>query len=152
MCALHRVPESIPGLVAQWHFDDETDPADGLLAVSAQDYNLALADIGNIYNLPCGASDRPVHSVLSAPISHTSNPYVVLSYIPLSNISIPLTFDFTLVSLPPCGHLRVANGTVLQAGGTSAANTTVVFYCDNPMFSSGEIVYDGVDNGVTARV
>eukprot|EP00906_Rhabdomonas_costata_P015636 RCo022461 len=91
-----RIAEDTPGLLVQWHFDDDVDPPDGLFSVSAQGYTLALIDSNNPSSLPCQGSSRPVHSSLAAPVwAFSGTPYTVVSYIPTSAVGLTSAVNFT---------------------------------------------------------
>eukprot|EP00906_Rhabdomonas_costata_P011353 RCo016137 len=150
-----RIPEATPGLVVQWHFDDELDPDDGLTTVSAQGIPLALADAGNLDNGPCGAHSRPLHSAVAAPISHTEAPYLVVSYLPTSKVSLTLNCTLVVVTVPPCVQLWLDGGgggspQAIGVGQEVPQGATLVVYCSTgaATFQREEIVVNSTVGGV----
>eukprot|EP00906_Rhabdomonas_costata_P037286 RCo052451 len=85
-----RLPEDTPNLVVQWHFDDLMDSPDGLLALSAQNISLSLVDSTNLQDISCGGTTRPLHAANAAPIFHTEQPYIAVSYIPSSAVDVTM--------------------------------------------------------------
>eukprot|EP00906_Rhabdomonas_costata_P037284 RCo052448 len=136
-----RLSEDTPNLVVQWHFDDLTDSPDGLLALSAQGIPLSLVDSTNLQDTSCGGSTRPLHAANAAPIFHTEQPYIAVSYIASSAVDVTMAFDMNITVLPTQGTLT-AGGAVVSFNGTIVpANTTLVYQSHSENFTGDGFTY-----------
>eukprot|EP00906_Rhabdomonas_costata_P037285 RCo052450 len=139
-----RVPENTPNLVVQWHFDDLMDSPDGLLALSAQNISLSLVDSTNLQDISCGGTTRPLHAANAAPIFHTEQPYIAVSYIASSAVDVTMAFDMNITVLPTQGTLT-AGGAVVSFNGTIVpANTTLVYQSHSENFTGDGFTYTAI--------